>query len=203
LIDVSNPAAPARIGGFDTNGEAYGVQVVGNLAYVADGKWGLQIIRLAELEVAQTLVFNPPASANLTQSPIILNADVSSGLPIVFSVVSGLATVEGNRLNITGEGTIVVRAEQMGNAQFAATRLERSIQVVSSPAPPSFANLRIASEGKLRFETRGMESSKIILQFSPDLTHWESVSTNTIPGSVEIPVSNVAGSGFYRAIVLQ
>jgi hypothetical protein len=66
LIDVSNPAAPARIGGFDTNGEAYGVQVVGNLAYVADGKWGLQIIRLAELEVAQTLVFNPPASANLT-----------------------------------------------------------------------------------------------------------------------------------------
>jgi hypothetical protein len=203
LIDVSNPAAPARIGGFDTNGEAYGVQVVGNLAYVADGKWGLQIIRLAELEVAQTLVFNPLASANLTQSPIILNADVSSGLPIVFSVVSGPATVEGNRLNITGEGTIVVRAEQMGNAQFAATRLERSIQVVSSPAPPSFANLRIASEGKLRFETRGMESSNIILQFSPDLTHWESVSTNTIPGSVEIPVSNVAGSGFYRAIVLQ
>lgn len=135
MIDVSNPAAPARIGGFDTNGEAYGVQVVGNLAYVADGKWGLQIIRLAELEVAQTLVFNPPASANLTQSPIILNADVSSGLPIVFSVVSGLATVEGNRLNITGEGTIVVRAEQMGNAQFAATRLERSIQVVSSPRP--------------------------------------------------------------------
>ena len=135
LIDVSNPAAPVRIGGFDTSGEAYGVQVVGNLAYVAGGEWGLQIIRLKELEPSsQNLVFNPPASANLTQSPIILNADVSSGLPIVFSVVSGPATVEGNRLNITGEGTIVVRAEQKGNAQFAATRLERSIQVVSPPS---------------------------------------------------------------------
>ena len=134
LIDVSNPAAPVRIGGFDTSGEAYGVQVVGNLAYVAGGEWGLQIIRLKELELSQNLVFNPPASANLTQSPIILNADVSSGLPIVFSVVSGPATVEGNRLNITGEGTIVVRAEQKGNAQFAATRLERSIQVGSPPS---------------------------------------------------------------------
>jgi hypothetical protein len=111
--------------------------------------------------------------------------------------------VEGNSLKITGEGTIVVRAEQIGNTQFAATQIERTIQVVPPPAPPSFANIRIASEGKFCFEIRGGESSKIILQFSPDLTHWESVSTNTIPSSVEIPASNVSVSGFYRAIVLQ
>ena len=35
VIDVSNPASPQRVGGYDTSGEAYGVAVSGNFAYVA------------------------------------------------------------------------------------------------------------------------------------------------------------------------
>ncbi len=41
VIDVSNPANPQRVGGYDTSGNAYGVAVSGNYAYVADGHWGL------------------------------------------------------------------------------------------------------------------------------------------------------------------
>jgi len=41
IIDVSNPANPQRVGGYDTGGEAYGVAVSGNYAYVADGYGGL------------------------------------------------------------------------------------------------------------------------------------------------------------------
>ena len=37
ILDVSNPAAVTRLGGYDTAGDARDVQVVGNLAYVADG----------------------------------------------------------------------------------------------------------------------------------------------------------------------
>ena len=44
VIDVSNPANPQRVGGYDTSGDALGVAVSGNYAYVADGLWGLMIL---------------------------------------------------------------------------------------------------------------------------------------------------------------
>lgn len=43
MIDVSNPANPQWIGGYDT-GESRGVAVSGNYAYVADWDAGLQVI---------------------------------------------------------------------------------------------------------------------------------------------------------------
>ncbi len=44
VIDVSNPAAPVEIGALDTPGYAYDVEVVGELAYVADRDSGLRVI---------------------------------------------------------------------------------------------------------------------------------------------------------------
>jgi hypothetical protein len=44
VIDVSNPANPQRVGGYDTSGSAYGVTVSGNYVYVADGPGGLVIL---------------------------------------------------------------------------------------------------------------------------------------------------------------
>ncbi len=44
VFDVSNPAKPQRVGGYDTSGYAHGVAVSGNYAYVADGPWGLVIL---------------------------------------------------------------------------------------------------------------------------------------------------------------
>ena len=42
-------ASPVRLGGYDTSGQARGVQVVGNLAYVANGFAGLQILDVSNL----------------------------------------------------------------------------------------------------------------------------------------------------------
>jgi hypothetical protein len=44
VIDVSNPANPQRVGGYDTSGFAQSVAVSGNYAYVADYAAGLQVI---------------------------------------------------------------------------------------------------------------------------------------------------------------
>ena len=44
VFDVDNPAAPVRVGGYDTSGRAYGVAVAGGYAYVADDWAGLQVI---------------------------------------------------------------------------------------------------------------------------------------------------------------
>ncbi|MDH6097254.1 hypothetical protein NWP21_00005, partial [Anabaenopsis sp. FSS-46] len=45
IIDVSNPTNPTRTGGYNISG--WGVQVVGNYAYIADGNDGLQIIDIS------------------------------------------------------------------------------------------------------------------------------------------------------------
>ena len=47
VIDVSNPANPVRVGGYDTSGNAREVAVSGHYAYVADGGNGLQVINVS------------------------------------------------------------------------------------------------------------------------------------------------------------
>ena len=45
IIDVSNPAAPAELGAFDTSFQtSFGVDVIGGLAYMAGGSSGLRVI---------------------------------------------------------------------------------------------------------------------------------------------------------------
>jgi len=55
---------------------------------------------------------------------------------VVFSIVSGPATLDGARLALTGTGTVVVQADQAGNATFAqASPVVRSFTVNKHYAP--------------------------------------------------------------------
>ena len=68
----------------------------------------------------QTITFAAPSSPiPFTAAPVTLSATASSGLPVVFTILSGPARVTGATLTITGGGTIVVAADQPGNATFA------------------------------------------------------------------------------------
>ena len=61
---------------------------------------------------------------------------------MVFSVVSGPATVSGSTLTITGVGTVVVAANQAGNTNYtAATQVTQSIvvNVIGAAATPTFS----------------------------------------------------------------
>ena len=69
-------------------------------------------------------------------SPLTLKATASSGLTtFTYSVVSGLATVNGSVLTFTGVGTVVVQATQAGNATYAAASAQQTITV--SAATPT------------------------------------------------------------------
>jgi hypothetical protein len=69
----------------------------------------------------QTVVFTPPASpVTYGVKPMALSATASSGLAVTFSIVSGPAKVSGSTLTIEGAGTLVVAANQAGNATYAA-----------------------------------------------------------------------------------
>jgi sugar lactone lactonase YvrE len=85
----------------------------------------------------QTISFPALPSQHVTTLPILLPASASSGLPVVFSVVSGPATVHGDWLvlNVPAGTTtlpqIVVAANQAGNAYFSpAPQVTETITLV-------------------------------------------------------------------------
>ena len=79
--------------------------------------------RIVVKQIEQTISFTAPTSpVTYGVAPITLSATASSGLPVTFSVLSGPASISGNILTITGVGTVVVAADQTGDADYAAAR---------------------------------------------------------------------------------
>ena len=95
-------------------------------------------------QATQTITFTAPTSpVTYGVAPITLVATGgASGNAVVFSVVSGPGTVSGSTLTITGVGTVVVAANQAGNANYsAATQVTQSIvvNVIGVAATPTFS----------------------------------------------------------------
>ncbi|MBX3737538.1 MAG: immunoglobulin domain-containing protein [Candidatus Didemnitutus sp.] len=80
-------------------------------------------------KAAQTITFAGPADQPFTTAPLTLSATTTSGLEIVFSVVSGPATITGNSLQLLGSGTVTVRASQAGDENFLAAFVDRTFVV--------------------------------------------------------------------------
>ena len=85
--------------------------------------------------ITQSIAFTPPTSpVTYGVSPITLSATGdASGDPVNFSIVSGPGSLSGANnsvLNVTGVGTIVVAANQLGDTGYsAAPQVTQSIQV--------------------------------------------------------------------------
>ncbi|AKC81623.1 hypothetical protein IMCC26134_00455 [Verrucomicrobia bacterium IMCC26134] len=78
----------------------------------------------------QTIAFTPPASSSLSDGALNLVAYASSGLPVRFAVVSGLAALSGNTLNPIAVGVVVIRALQDGSADWeSAEPVDRTITI--------------------------------------------------------------------------
>ncbi len=79
----------------------------------------------------QTISFQPIPKQYADAEPIDLIATASSGLPIVFNVESGPATITGSTLTLTGEeGVVVVSASQEGNEEYFPIELTQSFEVI-------------------------------------------------------------------------
>ncbi|MDP1579307.1 MAG: matrixin family metalloprotease [Candidatus Didemnitutus sp.] len=80
--------------------------------------------------VAQTITFGALSDRPFNSTAIPLSATASSTLPVSYSIVSGPATIAGTNLTLTGTGTVVVRAAQVGDANYhAAPAVDRSFVV--------------------------------------------------------------------------
>lgn len=89
--------------------------------------------RVGVAQKFQEILF--PALADAIYGDTVpLLATANSELPVTYRVVSGPAVVSGNSLLLTGVGTVVVRAGQLGNAGIApAPEIERTFSVAPKP----------------------------------------------------------------------
>jgi sugar lactone lactonase YvrE len=70
--------------------------------------------------MTQTITFPAIPNHKVGDAAFGLSATASSGLAVAYSVVSGPATLAGNLVTVTGVGTVVIQADQAGNATYAA-----------------------------------------------------------------------------------
>ncbi len=105
---------------------------------------------------AQTIVFN---SLNKTfgNPAFDLNSYVTggaSGNPVTFTVTSGLGTLNGSILTITGAGNIVITASQAGNGNFfPAPDMQGTIVVAKAVTTVALGNLSQTYDGTTKAVT--------------------------------------------------
>jgi alpha-tubulin suppressor-like RCC1 family protein len=87
----------------------------------------------------------PPKSFGAVPFSVALPS-ASSKLPVTLSVKSGPATIKGNKLTITGVGTVLVAANQAGNANYEAAPEVTTSFVVSKAAQTIRAFSKISSK---------------------------------------------------------
>ncbi len=81
-------------------------------------------------KAAQTITFPALPASVAYGTPVALGATASSGLPVVYTVLTGPALVNGSTLRLTGAGSVVVAADQPGNVNYnAAPEVTRAITV--------------------------------------------------------------------------
>jgi len=87
VIDVSNPEDPSEVGFYDTPGNAQGVAVTGDYAYVADACEGLRVVDVSDPE--------DPSEVGFYDTPAVaLDVTVAGGYAYVADRWEGLRVVD-------------------------------------------------------------------------------------------------------------
>ncbi len=77
--------------------------------------------------VPQTIFFAPLPNYKSGVTTYTLTGTSTSGLPLLYAVTSGAATISGNTLTVTAAGAVTITATQLGNNTYAAaTSVARS-----------------------------------------------------------------------------
>jgi hypothetical protein len=205
-IAYSVVSGPATISGSTVTLTGAGSVII-QASQVAAGNYtaGTQTATVTVAKESQTITFTAPVSpVNYGVAPISLSASASSGLAIAFNVVSGPGTISGSTLTITGAGTVVVAANQAGNANYAAaTQVTQNIlvnaasQTITFTAPTSPVTYGVSP---ITLVATGGASGNAVTFSVVSGPGTVSGSTLTITGAGTVVVAaNQAGNANYSA----
>jgi hypothetical protein len=124
----------------------------------------------------------------------------SSKLPVTLSVLSGPATIRNNTVTINGVGTVILAANQSGNANYsAAPEVTTSFVVSQAGQTITFAKPAAQSYGSPSFSLAATASSGLLVTYSTSSTNI-AISGNVVTilaaGTASI-TANQGGSANY------
>jgi uncharacterized repeat protein (TIGR02543 family) len=156
----------------------------------------------------QSITFPAIADHIFGDPPIHLVAAASSGLPVVFSVVSGPATLSSsNVLTLSGAGAVIVQANQAGNGSFnPASPINMNFNVVRANQSISFAPLPGKSASDQPFALNATTSSGLPVYFN--VLSGPAINTSNIVtllggGSVTVIAWQPGNSNYNAAATVQ
>jgi hypothetical protein len=128
---VTAGAAAIPISQLSVGSHTIAVSYGGNTYYKS---LSAQSLAITVNKASQSITFPALSAVTYGASPITLSATATSGLAVSFSVVSGPGTISNGVLTVTGAGSIVIAANQAGNADYnAATQVTQTLTVNKAP----------------------------------------------------------------------
>jgi hypothetical protein len=110
-------------------------------------------------KAAQTINFEPPTGLRFGAGAAALHATASSGLPVNFEIISGLALVDGVQLRPIGAGSVVVRAVQAGDVNYEPVSIEQTLEILKAEQVITIEHAGIVSLGAAPFDLKVSSNS--------------------------------------------
>lgn len=198
--------APAGLGvNITYNGNSTPPTVAGTYAVVAtiaDANYsGRATGTLVLAKATQTLNITPPNSLLQVGIPLVLRATASSGLPVIFSLVSGRAALEADILTPSTTESVVVRATQHGDANFHPVYAELTLNATQQTQTIAFAPLvdrttNAAPQTLFVTATSGLDVNFTLVS-GPATLAGRTLTLDGTPGAVTVRASQ-SGNALYR-----
>ena len=179
-ITYSIVSGPATIAGSTVTVTGIGTVVV-KAAQAAAGTYGATTATSSFAVSAANpgLAFVAIPDMPYTTTPVTVSTTTSSTGSITYSVASGPAAISGNKVTLTGPGTVTLQANQAAAGNYLAGVATTSFTVTSSQTIPTLTFTAIPTQ------TFGV---------APFTVHASSASTGSIVYSVASGPAAVAGS---------
>jgi hypothetical protein len=202
IVNTSPAGLTANItyNGTSTPPTAAGSYVV--VATITDANYsGRATGTLVLAKAAQTLDFAPPDSLLKVGVPLSLRATASSGLPVIFSLVSGRATLDATNLTPSSTESVVVRATQHGDANYHPVHAELTLSATPHNQTITFAPLvdrttNAAPQTLSATATSGLDVNFTLIA-GPATLAGRTLTLDGTPGLVTVRASQV-GNARYR-----
>jgi alpha-tubulin suppressor-like RCC1 family protein len=206
-VTVTVKSGPATIAGNTVTLTGAGTVVLaanqsGNANYLAASE---VTTSFSVAQSSQTIApFSPISGHTYGDASFSVTAPTaSSGLPVVLSVLSGPAMISGNKVTLTGVGTVVLAANQAGNANYtAASEVITSFSVAQGNQTITFGALTNRTYGSAPFTLNATASSGLTVSYSSSSTNI-AVASNMVTilgaGTATITASQTGNTNWSTA----
>ncbi len=203
---LSVNTATGLISGTPTTGGSFSVALTAKNG-IGTGSATLTLTIATPAQTTQTITFNTVSNLRTNSGSFTLAATASSGLSITYSYISGPGTLSGNTVTLTGAaGTIVIQANQAGNATYAASSIQQSF-VVRSLQKITFNTIANLSTSSVFFNLNATSNSGLPITYTyisgPGTLSGNKVTLTGTAGTIVIQANQPGNTTYVGSSIQQ